>query len=442
MEKILRLFIELENLTGEGSVNLKQQKIFENYDDDFDYFLNICYNPFITTKLHKLHISQSPSDEKIDAREVKNLLEDLKKAPAANDTLRSRAEKIINSRICDGDEDYDLRLSLMKILTKRMNIGIGAKIINKALKRQVIPDPSLMLATDDDSEISKWGDVYCEEKYDGVRVIGLVKNGQISFFTRSFNELDTKFLSRIAKELIALYELSELKGDWFFDGELTDFDRKSVSGKVNQILRGTAKHDIDKDFIFHVFDLEDADTLTLGTGVLPYSIRRQTLEEVINLKDDLHHVKLATMHRIDEITEINEIYKKIVADGGEGVIVKKDSPYECKRSKSWIKIKEVNECDLEISGWYPGEGKREGKLGGFICKDKSGTLNVKVGSGFTDSDLETLSVNPESLISKIISVQYNVVITDKFSNRSLFLPRFVEIRNDKDEADDLSPLFK
>jgi ATP-dependent DNA ligase len=58
--------------------------------------------------------------------------------------------------------------------------------------KELIPDPSLMLATDNESEISDWSDIYCEEKYDGVRVIALVKNSgnDVTFFTRAFNELD------------------------------------------------------------------------------------------------------------------------------------------------------------------------------------------------------------------------------------------------------------
>ena len=51
------------------------------------------------------------------------------------------------------------------------------------------------------------------------------------------------------------------KGEVFFDGELTDLNRKSVSGKVTQILKGTAPDDIDNGFIFHVFDLEKAEVL-------------------------------------------------------------------------------------------------------------------------------------------------------------------------------------
>jgi DNA ligase-1 len=443
MLKNLRLFRDLEMLTGNGSQKEKQDLIRTQMSPDLEYMLNVCFNPFITTKLHKIAFNEVITE--IDDNLLSNfyeLVEELKNAPAANDSLRRRANAMISSRLClDPAEDLELRTILMKILTKRMNIGIGAKLINKAIGREVIPDPSVMLATDDKETMSKWDKIYCEEKYDGVRVIAMYKGGEISFFTRAFNDLDSTCLSRIAFSLKTSIINSGLKGDWFFDGELTDLNRKSVSGKVTQILRGTADKNIDEFMLFNVFDFEEAKTLSYGIGILDYVTRRDNLVKVLSYLPNNSQVVLAQMWELDDASGISEIYKKIVDLGGEGVICKNNHLYECKRSKSWIKFKEVSECDLKITGWYPGEGKREGYIGGFHMTDASGTLKVKVGSGFTDNDLKTLSVDPDSHIGKIAAVLYNVVITDKHDNRSLFLPRLVDLRSDKFEADDMSSKF-
>jgi DNA ligase-1 len=445
MKRELQLFLDLESLTGEGSVKSKQILISANCSEKLEYFLDVCYNPFVTTKLNKLEFSETSEEKNLDWTDLVELIETLKSSPAANDSLRERAESFINMKMDENPEtDRQIRQMLMKVLTKRMNIGIGAKTINKAMVKELIPDPSLMLATDNESEISDWSDIYCEEKYDGVRVIALVKNSgkDVTFFTRAFNELDPKCLSKISSEIKKVFANSGLLGEWFFDGELTDLDRKSVSGKVNQILKGTAKSDIDSSFLFNIFDLEEADTLVKGKGTITYSIRRDTLEGVLSECDENSSLRLGTMYKVTTKEEILEMYKRIVSQGGEGVIVKNDHLYECKRSKNWVKLKEVNECDLKITGWYPGEGKREGFIGGFICTDSSETLHVKIGSGFTDHDLAELSTDPDSLKGRIIAVNYNVTITDKFGNRSLFLPRFIELRHDKSEADDMSILFK
>lgn len=448
MKKELAVLLEVELLTGNGSQKEKQRLISENLSEEMLYIIDVCFNPFITTKLHKLEMEKTrgiiPPSSFPGFQVFRDLIEDLKKAPAANDALRQRANFLINT-VIDEDPKMDLALRdiLMKILTKRMNIGIGAKLINKAVGRELIPDPSVMLASDDQKEVAGWSKIYCEEKYDGVRVIAVGnRETGFQFYTRAFNELDKVKLSRIESELIKMLHGANVISDVFFDGELTDLNRKSVSGKVTQILKGTAPKDIDKEFIFNVFDIEKSDVLKTGKGNTSFIKRRQELQLLTSFLSDESPVKLARQWVVESMEETQEIYKLIVSMGGEGVILKpEDHVYECKRSRNWVKLKQIQDCDLEITGWFPGEGKREGFIGGFICKDSSGTLEVRIGSGFTDKDLQELSQNPDSLIGKIAAIQYNEPITDKFGGRSLFLPRFIEIRNDKDQADDMTKMF-
>ena len=444
MRKELQLFKDLESLTGEGSQKAKQRIISENQTEKFLYLLDICFNPFVTTKLHKISFNESLSEINYNHwDDFKDLAEELKRVPAANDLLRKRAQDIVSSRICDDEfEDLRLREVLMKIITKRMNIGIGAKLINKSIGKEIIPDPSLMLATADPETLEKWDRIYCEEKYDGVRVIALWKDHKFSYFTRAFNELDSACFPELSKSLETAIKVNGISGDFFFDGELTDLNRKSVSGKVTQILKGKVDSKIEKGMIFNVFDLESSETLIKGKGDKKYKERRKVLENILKDIPNGSNVTLAQMWEIETPDQIASIYKNIIDQGGEGVICKNDEVYECKRSKSWVKFKEVNECDLIITGWYPGEGKREGFIGGFFCEDSEGIIKVKVGSGFTDHDLQEISKDPDSHINKVCSVLYNVIINDKNNNWSLFLPRFVELRHDKDVADDMRGLCK
>jgi len=440
MEKELSILLQIESSTGEGSQKLKQDLIKNNYSPILEYFLKVSLDPFITTKLHKLEVIETPPyvvDYDVFER-FKDLTGRLFLAPAPNDKFREEAFEIVN---CCG-LPFEHRKMLGKILTKRLNIGIGAKLINKAFAKDVIPDPSLMLAEDDENEINKWEKIICEEKYDGVRVIAFISNDDVKFYTRAFNEIPNRYLKAISEECLKLKVKSGLLGDWFFDGELTDINRKSVSGKVNQMLKGSPAESIGDDLIFNVFDLEDGDVLKTGKGVIPFEVRRDTLEGIFK-GIELNSIILAESFVTKEKEDLYTYYKKVVEKGGEGVILKNPNHvYECKRSKNWIKLKEVNECDLIVKGFYPGEGKREGLIGGFICEDSSGKVKVKIGSGFTDEDLKELSKHPDYYINKIVAVQYNVIINDKNGNWSLFLPRFVEIRSDKDTADNLTEKCK
>lgn len=441
MQKVLDILLEIEGLTGAGSQKAKQDLIKDNLSPEMEEAIRIAFDPFLTTKLHKLEVlPESTNDLPTDPfPTLKDLTERLFAAPAANDSLRKEAHDLVNR----SPFTLEQRKMLAKILTKRVNIGIGAKLINKALGKSLVPDPSLMLAQDDESEISKWPTIVVEEKYDGVRVIALIKEGSVSYFTRSFNELPGRCLQKITGELLSLIEGVTLPASGIFlDGELTDLNRKSVSGKVTQMLKGNPQDSIGDDMLYNIFDVEDSSTLDRGKGDSPFYDRRALLSLMFANKP-LSSLVLASSIMTDDHSLIHKRYKEIVELGGEGVIVKSPNHiYECKRSKSWIKIKEVNDCDLIIKGWYPGEGKREGFIGGLICEDSSGEVKVKVGSGFTEDDLKGLSADPDSLVGKVVAVQYNVVINDKSGGWSLFLPRFVEVREDKDEADDMRGLLK
>lgn len=458
MEKELDLLIQIESLSGAGSQKVKQDLIKENLSPELETIIRVSFDPFLTTKLHKLEVLPETSNglPTDPFTTLKDLTERLFAAPAANDSLRKEAHTLVNS----SPFSFPQRKMLAKILTKRVNIGIGAKLINKAVGSPLVPDPSLMLAEDDESQIAKWNTIVIEEKYDGVRVIAIVKGDDITYFTRSFNELPQRCLQKITQDIKSLLEgISIPEPGIFFDGELTDLNRKSVSGKVTQMLKGHPSDSIGDDMLYNIFDVEETSTLEKGKGVNPFYRRRALLETMfktrkvehiidkfIEKKGDtraLSSLVLATSITTDDHSLIHKTYKELVDIGGEGVIVKSpDHLYECKRSKSWIKIKEVNDCDLVIKGWYPGEGKREGFIGGLICEDSSGEVKVKVGSGFTEEDLKVLSEDPDGLIGKIVAVQYNVLINDKSGGWSLFLPRFVEVREDKDEGDDMRGRLK
>jgi len=341
MQKELKILLGIESSTGNGSQKIKQDLIKNNYSKELEYLLKVALDPFLTTKLHKLEVLETPPYIITDSGVFDRFSELSKKlfdAPAANDKLREEAFELVNCYLLSFDE----RKMLGKVITKRLNIGIGAKLINKALGKEAIPDPSLMLAQDDEDEIKKWSHIICEEKYDGVRVIAFVSGNEVKFYTRAFNEIPNQYLEKIGNECLALIKNSQLQGDWFFDGELTDLNRKSVSGKVTQMLKGKPMNSIGDELIYNVFDLEDADTLKTGKGIIPFSIRRSTLEGVFSTYKTTS-LTLAESFLTTEKEDIYAYYKKIVDNGGEGVILKNpEHVYECKRSKNWIKLKEVN----------------------------------------------------------------------------------------------------
>jgi ATP-dependent DNA ligase len=91
------------------------------------------------------------------------------------------------------------------------------------------------------------------------------------------------------------------------------------------------------------------------------------------------------------------------------------------------------EADLVVTGFLPGSGKYEGKIGSLLVETEDGQVKTAVGTGLSD---EERSMPFSNFSKRIVAVKYNAVITDKKTGlKSLFLPVFVEIRDDKATAD-------
>jgi hypothetical protein len=110
-------------------------------------------------------------------------------------------------------------------------------------------------------------------------------------------------------------------------------------------------------------------------------------------------------------------------------------PWEDKRVKHQVKMKAELEADLRVTGFLPGTGKYEGKIGSLLVESADGKVKSAVGTGLDD---EERSCAPSVFIGQIVAVKYNALIDDKKTGqKSLFLPVFVEIREDKKVADTL-----
>ena len=90
------------------------------------------------------------------------------------------------------------------------------------------------------------------------------------------------------------------------------------------------------------------------------------------------------------------------AQGLEGVIAKRlESRYRPgRRSRDWLKVKNVRAQEFVIAGWQPGQGRRAASLGSLLVGHyDSGQLRYagKVGTGFGDADLSLLRQRLEPL---------------------------------------------
>jgi ATP-dependent DNA ligase len=325
------------------------------------------------------------------------------------------------------EEDAEL---LARVIERDPKCGVMTKTVNKVWTG-LIPTFDVMLAHKDTSGIKY--PAYAQTKFDGARC-HLFFNGQTAqAFARSGKEFQLHgALDAAAKKHMTANET--------WDGEIlfTDasgkiLDRKTSNGIANKAIKGTITVEEASRAVFVAWDIVDF------TSSIIYENRINTLMNR-SLSCTEGKIRFAGVELVLNEEAAMNFYQRQIDDGQEGAIIKNiRSKWEPKRSKHLGKIKAEEEADLKVVGFNWGTGKFEGKLGSLICQTEDGLLEVSV-SGMNEYirfGFENLS----DWIGNIVTVKYNEIIKDKNSGKySLFLPRFVETRFDKREANTFAEL--
>jgi ATP-dependent DNA ligase len=131
-----------------------------------------------------------------------------------------------------------------------------------------------------------------------------------------------------------------------------------------------------------------------------------------------------------------EFYEKIVAKGGEGVILKRlDGKYVGgKKHSDWIKVKQELKVDAVIVGYLDGKGKfNQDKIGAIVYGAYVNGKFEKWGrcGGMTNKVIDELTANPDKYIGTVVEVECQGFT--KAGN--LRHGRFSRLRDDKDPTE-------
>jgi ATP-dependent DNA ligase len=269
-------------------------------------------------------------------------------------------------------------------------------------------------------------------KMDGMRFNAIVRDGKVEY--RSRNGKEIQLLGNLDADFIALAG----DVDCVFDGELlvtSDtgiLDRQTGNGILNKANKGTITAGEASLVRATVWDVIPFLYFQDGVCNTPYGTRFNSLNTLIN-KVEPEKVATVKSWEVEDYETAKALFEEMLQRGEEGIILKdKAGIWEDKRSKTQIKFKGELECDLKIVGIEEGTGKYAGMLGAIQCESSDGVIKVSVGSGFTDAQRKSLG---KEIIGKVAAVKYNMRISNRAGEESLFLPIVLEIRFDKDEAD-------
>lgn len=323
-----------------------------------------------------------------------------------------------------------------RIIQKDLKCGVSVSTVNDIWMGLIKEYPVMLCSGYEQKLVDKINyPAYVQLKEDGMRFNAIVTDGKCEFKSRNGKTID--LLGNLEKEFIAMSHGI----DCVFDGELLVkidgkiADRQTGNGILNKANKGTISKEEAALVVATVWDLIPYAYFTDGYCPVPYSSRFKRLENSV-ITGNIGVVPSTIVGSLDEAKAIFEQY---LIDGKEGIILKDgNGVWENKRSKGQIKFKGELECDLKIVGLEEGQGKYQGKLGALLVESSCGTLKVSVGSGLTDADRTLL--NSTTILGKVIAVKYNARIKNKQGEESLFLPIFIELREDKTEADSIGDI--
>ena len=317
---------------------------------------------------------------------------------------------------------------LERIIAKDLRCGVSTATANDVWLGLVVDYPCMLASQYEQKLVDKiqWP-AMVQLKMDGMRFNAVVRDGQCEFKSRNGKTID--LLGHLEKEFVELANGI----DTVFDGELLVKDdcgtlnRQTGNGILNKAGKGTIT-DAEASMVHAtIWDVIPYMYFIDSYCPTPYKDRFARLKEA-------NRINIVPNFIVDNIEEAQAKFKEYYDQGEEGIILKDmNAPWENKRSKALIKFKGELECDLKIVDVEDGTGKYEGMLGALVCESEDGIIKVKVGSGFNDEDRK--KIKNQDVIGKVVAVKYNARIRSKHEDESLFLPIFVEIREDKDKAD-------
>jgi DNA ligase-1 len=123
----------------------------------------------------------------------------------------------------------------------------------------------------------------------------------------------------------------------------------------------------------------------------------------------LPHLKAVAQFRINDALALNARLKKVVAQGGEGLMLHRaDALYTTGRSDALLKLKLVYDAEATVVAHTPGRGKYKGKLGALVVQTAEG-IRFKLGSGFTDAE----RANPPKVGSLVTYTYLDISLNGK-----------------------------
>ena len=427
----------IQEIKAESSKNAKIAILTEHKDNELlQKALVACYDPYVQYYIRKIP-DYAPGrtggtmslDAAIDALGALSRREHT--GHAASNYL---------SKILENVSEDDAHI-IERIIAKTMDCGMTESTVNKVWKKLIPTYPCLLANPYKEKTIAKIVfPAYSQMKADGMRANAHITDGKVHICGRSGKTVD--LLGELDADLLDLAKHTDHpEKNFVFDGELvlveddgTIMPRKKGNGILNKAIKGKISHEEAAKVRIRIWDIVGAEAFKAELDPMPYSDRYKIISDACGQAQG--RFDLIETEEVADLAAASAHFEDMLERGEEGTILKNlDHVWENKRSKGLVKMKAEEDCDLEVIGFNPGKGKFTGMVGSIICTSSDKKVEVSI-SGLSNALRKEITDNQNDWLGRIVEVKYNERISsrDRKDVDSLFLPRFVELREDKDVA--------
>ena len=432
MYEVINQIDELRKLTGNAQLDYLRSVKSDLLKEILDY----TYNPdkmykIDTGKYHKVIIQKGliPRRKKVeftvdDWIHFTLILNSLVNQRAVTESEVRSVKSFITDFI-----DLDIQSFLAMVLFKDLRLNLGIKKI-----QTIWPDfcnkPQVQLAEDYDG--TKFENGYYSRKFDGKRMY--IMDGIA--YSRSNKPCKVAPIRHILDQLV------EISQESVFDGEVLYFDENGKEDFQKGIsLTSNDESSLECNNLYYViFDGIPTANFKSKKYDIEFGFMYCLLNSMFKAKPserfgysvlDTKYSNILIARQDSNKDELDKLRK---ANNWEGLMYRNgNAPYEFKRTKNLLKIKDMQDGEFTLHSLSEGTGKNSGKLGALnICYE--GNI-VGVGSGFTDKDRELIWANSKLFLSTVftenfdVKVQYFEQTTDAKGNPSLRFPVFLCFRH-------------
>jgi DNA ligase-1 len=279
--------------------------------------------------------------------------------------------------------------------------------------------------------MEKLGNAFAAEyKLDGERIQLHIEGENVILFSRSLENITSYYpdiVEKIPKTIHAEKVILEAEAVAINEntGEFLPFQELMHRRRKYKVEKAVIQYPITVNF-FDVLYYNGKSCLETG-----YKERRLLLEKIVKEDNFAKHVPMTI---INNESEIEEFLENSINSGCEGLMLKMlDKPYQAgSRGSYWLKLKREyrnelgDSLDLVVIGAFFGKGRRTGKYGTLLLatydddNDKFTSI-CKVGTGFTDEDLDQLY----QILSNKVTIKKNPKIDSEMEADVWFEPELV-----------------